>query len=73
MCLLSPVSQQVDDLYSLDTDLYRGIMKLKAIKQQGKDVADLDLTFETTTDDDIHGAQVRTQVVVWERWPSARI
>lgn len=65
----------MDDLYSLDTDLYRGIMKLKAIKQQGKDVADLDLTFETTTDDDIHGAQVRTttHMVVWKRWPSARI
>jgi hypothetical protein len=55
----------VDDLYSLDPELYRGIMSLKAIARGSSgdgsvdEVAALDLNFETTTSDDMHGSQVR--------------
>eukprot|EP00752_Nemacystus_decipiens_P008436 g7540.t1 len=39
----------IDDLYSLDPELYRNLMQLKAIVQSGGDVADLCLTFSAST------------------------
>ena len=49
---------ETDDLYSLDPELYRHIMSLKHIKNQGGNIADLALNFEVTTQDDMQQSMV---------------
>ncbi|CAM9930780.1 unnamed protein product [Discosporangium mesarthrocarpum] len=39
----------IDDLYMLDSELYRNLMKLKSHVQEGGDIRDLSLTFSATT------------------------
>jgi ubiquitin-protein ligase E3 C len=39
----------IDDLYFLDAELYRSLLKLKHMPEEGKDVSTLELFFEATT------------------------
>jgi len=56
---------EVDDLYSMDPELYRNLMSLKAIKAKGGDVADLSLTFEVVTQD--QAGRTKVSRMVWKR------
>jgi ubiquitin-protein ligase E3 C len=53
---------EVDDLYSLDPEVYRNLMSLKTIKAQGGDVGDLSLNFVVITQDASQQSHVSEQL-----------